>query len=91
MRTGYAAGVSNQSDHLPAFHGLTDMHERLAHVKVRGDHAAAVVDVHDVAGEKEIVDQRYDAAIGCFDRFADRASKIDAEVSGSELSVEHAA
>src|ERR1051325_10907109 len=90
MRTRNASGIANQSDHLPALYYFSLMHKSLAQVKVRCHHTTAVIDVHDVAGEEEIGDQRHDAAIGRLYWFPDRTTKVHTKVTGRELTVEHA-
>jgi hypothetical protein len=64
-------------------------------VEIRRDQPAAVIDVDDVAGEKEVVHQRDHAAIGGAHRFTYRPAEINTKVpaghppieqtSGSEL------
>lgn len=60
-------------------------------MKIRRHYPAAVIDVHDVAREKEIVDERNDTSICRANRRADSAAKIHTEVSARERSVEHPA
>jgi metallophosphoesterase superfamily enzyme len=57
-------------------------------VEIRGNQAAAVIDVDDIAGEKEVVDQRDDTAIGGAHGLAHRSAEINAEVATGHPSVE---
>jgi len=88
MRPGDASGISHLSDHLTPLHGFPLLDERFAQVKVRRDHSAAVIDVDHVAGEKKVIYQRYDTAVGSADGLADRPAEIDTEVTRGELAVE---
>src|ERR1051325_2502604 len=90
MRSRDPSRCADEPDLLTALHGVTGGNEGLAHVEVARDHTDAMVDVHHVAGEKELVDQRDDAAIRRPDRLTNGAAKIDAEVATRELAVEHA-
>jgi hypothetical protein len=47
--------------------------------------------VDDISREKKIVHQRDDATVGGADLFAGGSAKIDAQMSGRQLAVEHAA
>jgi hypothetical protein len=91
MRPGHAPRVSNQSNDLSAVHDLADVHQRFAQVEVRRYDSTAVIDVHHVAGEKEIVDERDDPTIGGFHRLADCAAKVHTEVAGGQCTVEETA
>src|SRR5262249_46956365 len=51
----------------------------------------AVVDVHDVAGEKKLRDERDDAPIGRENHFADAPTIVHAEVTAGDAAVEDAA
>jgi hypothetical protein len=88
MRTRHASGVADQADYLTALHYFADMHQRFAQMEVRRHDSAAVIDVHDVASQKEVVDQRHDSAIGRLHRLSHCPAKIDAEVTRSQLTVE---
>ena len=90
VRAGHPSGRSDKSDLLSPHDRVADRHERLAEVEVRGDDSAAVVNVNDVAGEKEVVDERDDAAVRRAHRLSDRATKIDAEVTAGHAAVEDA-
>src|SRR4051812_13928833 len=85
-----APGVADQPDNLSALHGVASRHQRLAHVEVRGDYSAAVVDVDDIPGEKEPVDERNDSTIGRADRLTDRTPEVDTKMSRRQLAVEDA-
>jgi len=63
VRARYPARRPDETDLLAPLHGVPHRHERLRQVEVSGDHAAAVIDVHDVPGEKEIVHQGDDAPV----------------------------
>jgi hypothetical protein len=88
VRPGHAAGRPDQADNLSAGDGVPCGHECLAEVEVRGDQTAAVIDVDDIAREKEVVDQRDDAAIGSPDGLAYRSAEINTEMAARHPSVE---
>src|ERR1041385_1830268 len=50
-----------------------------------------MVDVHDVSGEKEIVDQDHDTSVRRPDRVPNRAPKIDSQMPAGDGAVENAA
>jgi hypothetical protein len=91
MRTGNASGIPDQSNRLASLHRLARRNERFAEVKIRRNNAASVIDVDDIAGEKEVVDERHHATIGRAHRISNRSAKIDAEVSRRYLPIEQAA
>jgi hypothetical protein len=78
VRPRHSTGGANQSNDLPATHRVSHGYQWLAHVKIRGNHAAAVIDVHDVSREKKVVDECDDAAIRCTDRLTHCAAKVHA-------------
>ena len=91
VRRGNAAGGADEADLLAAFDGVADGDLGEAHVEVAGHDAIAMIDVDDVAGEEEAVDQRHHAAIRGVDRVARGAAVIDAEVAAGDATVEDAA
>ena len=91
MGARHSTRRADQSNNLPATHRVSSGHQRLAHVEVGGDHAATVIYIDDVSREKEIVHQRDDASVGGADLFAGGSAKIDAQMSGRQLAVEHSA
>src|ERR1700681_4949741 len=90
VRSRNATRISDQTNHLSALHCITGRDERLAQMEIRGDDSAPVIDVDDVSREKEIVDERNHTAIRSAHRFADRAPKINAEVTRGERAIEEA-
>ena len=78
-----------QSNLLAASDGVAGRDESSAQVEISGDDTAPVIDVHDVAGEKESVHQRDHTAVSCEYRRADRALEIDAEVTARHPAVEY--
>src|SRR5690242_17815879 len=88
MRARYASGIADEADHLPALHDFADVYQRLAQVKVRCHDSATVIDVYDVAGEKEVVDQSDHTAICCLDRLPHRAAEINTQMTRSQLTIE---
>ena len=69
---------------------VADVDERLAEVQVAGGEAAAVIDVHDVPAEEEVVDERDDAVVRRTDGRADGSAEVDAEMPAGHLTVEGA-
>ena len=63
VRPCYAPGRADQTDNLSAGYCVTHRHEWFAEVEISGNQSAAVIDVHNISGEKEIVDQGDDSAI----------------------------
>ena len=90
VRARHSARRSNQSDFLPALHRVADGNFRATHVEVAGDETVAVVHVHDVARQKELGDERHDAAVRREDRLTERATIVDAEMAARHSAVEHA-
>ena len=89
VRGGDAAGGADEADLLAPLDRVADGDLGKAHVEVAGHDAVAVIDVHDVAGEKEAVDERDHPAIRGVDRIAGRAAIVDAEVAAGDAAVEH--
>jgi len=58
-------------------------------VEVGGDHATTVIYIDDVSRKEEIIHQRDDAAVGGADLFAGGSAKIDPQMPGRQLAVEH--
>jgi hypothetical protein len=56
MRACDSSRVSDQPDNLSALHRFADVNQRSAHVKVRGDDSAAVVDIDHVSCQEKVVD-----------------------------------
>src|SRR5688572_17804651 len=91
MRTGYAPGRADEANLLPPLDCLAFGHVRPAEMKVSGHYAAAVIDVHDIAGEEESVHKRDHAAVCRNHRRADPAAEVDAKVPARHDAVEGAA
>ena len=88
MRAGYAPGRADEADLLPPLDGVANSDERFAEMEIAGYDPSSMVDVNDVAGQKEIVDERNYAAIRGIHRLAYRSPEIDAEVTTGHLTVE---
>ena len=88
MGTCHASGRSDKTDLLSPLDGLAFRDERFAEMEVARHNTTAVIDVHDITGEKEIVDQHYDAAVRRMHRRANTAAEIDAQVPGRQHAVE---
>ena len=90
MWAGYPPGRADKSDLLSSHDRVAYRNEWFAEVKIRRNHSAAVVDVDNVAGEEEIVDQRNDSAISGAHRLPNRTPEIDTEVAAGHAAVEDA-
>jgi hypothetical protein len=88
MRTRHASGCPNQADLLPTLDGVANRDKRLAEMEIAGYDSGTMVDVNDVAGEKEFVDERNHAAIRRIHRLTYRSPEIDAEVAAGHVAVE---
>jgi hypothetical protein len=88
VRTSHTSGLSDESDGLSARNSVANSNERLAEVEVAGHKTGAMVDVHHVSREEEILDEGDDAAIGSAHGIADGATKVDAEMPTRYLTIE---
>ena len=88
MRTGHAAGRTDESDLLSPLNGVTDCDKRFAEMEVASDDSGAVIDVNDVACQKKVVDERNDATVRGIHRLPYGAPEIDAEVAAGHVAVE---
>src|ERR1700694_2761136 len=88
MRTRHPPGGADQTDYLPAGDSVPHRHKCLAEVEIRGDETTAVIDVDNVAGEKEVVDERDNPAIGGAHGLAYRSAKINTQVATRHPAVE---
>jgi hypothetical protein len=88
MRTRYPSGITDESDHLTALHGVPSRYKRFAEMKIRCDDSAAVIDVDHVTGEKKVVDECYHSAVRRTHRLSNRSPEIDPEMSCGHLTVE---
>jgi len=91
VRSGHSTCRSDESDPLSPGDRIAYRHERLAEMKIRGHDSTTVIDVHHIAGEKEIVDESNDSTVRCEHGLSERATEIDAEVATGYLAVEDAA
>jgi hypothetical protein len=90
MRAGYASGRTDESYLLSSLYGVTDCDERPAEMEIASDDSSAMVDVNDIAGQEEIVDQCNDTAVCGIHRLAGGAPEIDTEVAARHVTVEEA-
>ncbi len=88
VRSGHSSRSSDESNLLPSYDRVAYRYQRLAEMKVCGDDSTTVVDVNDVTGEKEIVDERNHSAVGRAHWLPDRAPEIDAKVTAGHAAVE---
>ena len=58
-------------------------------MEIPGHEPIAMVDVHDVPGEKKLGNERHDSAVCRVDRLAERAAIVDAQMAARHASVEH--
>ena len=89
VRASHSSGSAYQSNLLPASDGVAGRDQSFAQVEISGDDTTSVIDVHDIAGEKESVHQRDHTAVSREYRRADRALEIDAEVTARHSAVEY--
>ena len=88
MRAGHTARGAHEADLLAALHGVPHRDECLGQVEVPGDDSRAVIDVHDISGEEEAVDQRNNAPIRGTYRIAGLAGEIHAPVTTRQATIE---
>jgi hypothetical protein len=91
VRAGYSPRRSDQSDLLPPRDRVAHCHERFTEMEISGDDSTTVIDVDDIASQKEIVDERNDTAVGGAHWVSDRPSEIDAKVAAGHAAVEETA
>jgi hypothetical protein len=91
MRPGHSSRRADEADGLPTRYGVADGNERLAQVKVSGDHTSPVIDVDHSTGKKERIDQCHDAAVRGAHRGSDGSREVDTEMSAGDGSIEGAA
>ena len=88
MWTSYSPGRSDEPNLLPARNRISLCDESATQMEVAGDDAVAVVDVHDIAGEKEIIHQCNHTSIrGAYGR-ADFSREVHAEVPACKSAIE---
>lgn len=91
MRPRDSPGIPDQTNLLTTANCIAGRDERPAEMEIRRHDSAAVIDIHDISGEKEVADERDYTAIRSKDRRADSAAEIDAEMPTGHRAVEHAA
>src|SRR5690348_6047307 len=91
MRSGHPPRRADDADLLPSQHRVADCHRRLRQMEVSGDHPIAVVDVDDVSGKKEVVDQCHDTAIRRSHRIPGLPGEVDAAVTTGQSAIEESA
>jgi hypothetical protein len=91
MRSRHSARCPHEPDFLAARNRITFRYQRTTQVKISGDDSVAVIDVDDVPGQEESIDERDDSTVGCNDRRSCTSSQIHTEVARGERSVECAA
>ena len=89
MRTSHSSSCTHQTYLLPPLDSVALRYQGLAQVEIRGNDSAAVIDIHDIPGEKKIADERDNSAISRSHWLSDRASKVYTEVAAGKRSVEH--
>jgi hypothetical protein len=77
----HASRRANETNLLSTLDGVPNGNRRLREVKVARDDSAAVIDVHDVARQEEIVDECHDTTIRRAHRIARLAREIDAAMA----------
>jgi len=65
MRPSHATGGTHDPNLLTALYRVSYRDGSLREMEIPGHHAPAMVDVHDIAGEKEVVHQGNDAPVRC--------------------------
>lgn len=88
VRAGHSSCGPNESDLLSPLYGIPHCDEWFAEVEIRGHDASAVIDVNDIAGQEEVVDERDDAAVGSVHRLPHGPAKIDTEVAAGQVAIE---
>lgn len=63
MRSRDATRRAHQTYLLTLLHRIARRNKSLTQMKITGDDSGTVVDVDDIAGKKEIVDESYDSTI----------------------------
>ncbi len=89
--SGHSPCSSDESDLLSPRDRVAHCHERFAEMEISGDDSTAVIDVDDIASQKEIVDERNDAAVRSAYWVSDRAAEIDAKVTAGHAAVKETA
>ena len=88
VRTSHPSRRSDESDSLPPHYRVARGYERLAQVEVSCDDTTAVIDVNNVTGEKEIVDESNDTTVCRAHRLTGGAPEVDTEVTAGHATVE---
>ena len=91
VRAGHSSRSSDESNLLSPHDRVAYRHKRLAEMEVCGDDSTTVVDVNDVTGEKEVVDERNHSAVRRAHGLSDSAPEIDAEVAADHTAVKETA
>lgn len=91
MRSGDSSSRTHLTNLLTTLDSVTGGDESLAQMEVRGDDAPTVVDVHDIARQKEIIHERNNSAVCSSNSVSHRATEIDAKMTARQSAVEHSA
>ena len=90
MRAGHPARRADEPDLLSALDRITDSDVRLREVEIPGHDAAAVIHVHHVPREKEVLDESNHAAIRGAHGITRLPREIHSPVTARQTSVEDA-
>jgi hypothetical protein len=85
---GHSSCRSDEPDLLSSLYSIAHGHECLAEVEIRGHDASSVIDVDDIAGQEEVVDERDDSAVRSIHRLTDGSPEIDTEVAARQVAIE---
>src|SRR5689334_3003159 len=88
MRARHSTRSADDTNLLAALDGIADANRRLRQVEVACHHAGAMVDVHDIARQKEVVHEDHDSPVRRAHRIARLPGEIDAAVAACESAVE---
>src|SRR5437763_1964282 len=90
MRAGHPARRADEPDLLSPLDRIADRDVRLREVEIPGHDAAAVIHIHHVPREKEVLDESNDAAIRGAHRITRLPREIHPPVTARQTSVEDA-
>ena len=88
MRAGHSSCRSNEPDLLSSLYSIAHGHEWLAEMEIRGHDAGTVIDVNDIAGKEEVVDEGDYSAVRSIHRVTDGSPEIHTEVAARQVAIE---